>query len=62
MATFLEYRRNLQTTENGGFNVEVYNSSNIVQMVVVFVIRYAIRSAKSGHPAVGQSLDRLVQR
>jgi len=31
-------------------------------MVVVFVIRYAIRSAKSGHPAVGQSLDRLVQR
>jgi len=30
--------------------------------VVVFVIRYAIRSAKSGHPAVGQSLDRLVQR
>jgi len=30
--------------------------------VVVLVIRYAIRSAKSGHPAVGQSLDRLVQR
>jgi len=30
--------------------------------VVVFVIRYAIRSAKSRHPAVGQSLDRLVQR
>jgi len=36
--------------------------SQIVMMVVVLVIRYAIRSAKSGHPAVGQSLDRLVQR
>jgi len=40
----------------------IINKSKYISIVVVLVIRYAIRSAKSGHPAVGKSLDRLVQR
>jgi len=55
----MKFQENICFKIEKNINQTIWNQS---RRVVVFVIRYAIRSAKSGNPAVGQSFNRLVQR
>jgi len=58
--SFVEILPNMNSIIYDPLNVDL--TVNRFRRVAVCVMLYAIRSAKSGHPVVGQSLDRLVQR